>query len=92
MLSDLVGKLYVMASKNAVRYDELKTQIRTIAPNAEKLIQIIETESGDIERRIAFLETTIEELLAGADYSKCETINDMAVVYAQSLTRRLGLL
>lgn len=91
MLSELVNQLYVMASKNAVRYDELKVKIRTIDPNAEKLIRIVEEESGDIERRISFLETTIEEILAGADYSGCETIKDMARVYARSLTRRLGL-
>ena len=91
MLSELLNQLYIMASENAVKYDELKTRIRTITPDAEKLIQIIENESDDIERRIAFLETTIEELLAGADYSKCETINDIADVYAASIIRRAGL-
>ena len=91
MLSELLNQLYIMASKNAVKYDELKTSIRTITPDAEKLIQIIENESDDIERRIAFLETTVEELLAGADYSKCETIKDIADVYAASIIRRAGL-
>lgn len=91
MLSELLNQLYIMASENAVKYDELKTRIRTITPDAEKLIQIIENESDDIERRIAFLETTIEELLAGADYSKCETIKDIADVYAASIIRRAGL-
>ncbi len=91
MLSELLNQLYIMASENAARYDELKTSIRKITPDAEKLIQIIENESDDIERRIAFLETTIEELLAGADYSKCETINDIADVYAASIIRRAGL-
>lgn len=91
MLSELLNQLYIMASKNAVKYDELKTRIRTITPDAEKLIQIIENESDDIERRIAFLETTVEELLAGADYSKCETIKDIADVYAASIIRRAGL-
>ena len=74
-----------------IQYDELKTQLYAITADAEKLIQIIENESDDIERRIAFLETTIEELLAGADYSKCETINDIADVYAASIIRRAGL-
>jgi hypothetical protein len=91
MLSELLNQLYIMASENAVKYDELKTRIRTITPDAEKLIQIIENESDDIERRIAFLETTVEELLAGADYSKCETIKDIADVYAASIIRRAGL-
>ena len=91
MLSELLNQLYIMASENAVKYDELKTSIRTITPDAEKLIRIIENESDDIERRIAFLETTIEEILAGADYSKCETIKDIADVYAASIIRRAGL-
>lgn len=91
MLSDLVNKLCVTTSQNAVRYDKLKTEIREIDPDAEKLIRIVEKESGDIERRIAFLETTKEELLSGADYSKCETIKDMADVYAAHLIERLGI-
>lgn len=91
MLSELLNQLYIMASKNAIKYDELKTSIRAITPDAEKLIQIIENESDDIERRIAFLETTIEELLSGADYSKCETIKDIADVYATSIIHRAGL-
>lgn len=75
----------------AIQYDELKTQLYAITTDAEKLIRIVEDESQDMERRIAFLETTKEELLAGADYSKCETIDDMAGVYAAHLIDRLGI-
>lgn len=75
----------------AVQYDELKTELYAITTDAKKLIRIVEDESQDMERRIAFLETTKEELLAGADYSKCETIDDMAGVYAAHLIDRLGI-
>lgn len=75
----------------AIQYDELKTELYAITTDAEKLIRIVEDESQDMERRIAFLETTKEELLAGADYSKCETIDDMAGVYAAHLIDRLGI-
>lgn len=75
----------------AIRYDEAKMRLYTITPDAEKLIQIVEDESQDTERRIAFLETTEEEMLSGADYSKCETIDDMAGVYASHLIDRLGI-
>ena len=75
----------------AIQYDELKTQLCKITADAEKLIRIVEDESKDMERRIAFLESTKEELLAGADYSKCETIDDMAGVYAAHLIDRLGI-
>lgn len=76
---------------HTIRYEELKTQLYAITTDAERLIWIVEDESQDIERRIAFLETTKEELLAGADYSKCETIDDMAGVYAAHLIERLGI-
>ena len=74
-----------------IQYDELKTQLYAITADAEKLIRIVEDESQDMERRIAFLESTKKELLAGADYSKCETIDDMAGVYVAHLIDRLGI-
>lgn len=74
-----------------LRYEKLKNEIRSVSPYAGKLIRIIEAESENPERRIAFLETTLEELLSGADYSKCETIHDMAGVYAAHLINRLGV-
>ncbi len=73
----------------AIRYDELKTQLYAITADAEKLIRIIEDESKNTEQRIAFMKTTKEELLAGADYSKCENIDDMARVYVAHLIDRL---
>lgn len=71
------------------RYYRIRNEIIEICGN-DKLIQIIEKESEDYSRRLAFMETTREELLSGADYSKCETIYDIAEVYSASLLRRLG--
>lgn len=73
-------------------YDRAKTELMAVAGAdlADKLIKIVEDESNDVERRTAFLDTTAEEIAHGADYSKCETINDMCKVYANSLTTRLG--
>lgn len=71
------------------RYIEVKSQIFAITGN-DNLIQIVEKESDDIERRLAFLETTRDEILSGADYSECKTIDDMAKVYSENLLRRLG--
>lgn len=77
--------------KQESRYEELKSIIRKLSPTAaERVIKIVEEESNDIERRIAFLDSTIQEISAGADYSKVETIDDMAKVYARSLLDRLG--
>lgn len=71
------------------KYNQLVEEIRYLCGN-DKLIKIVEAESEDYSRRIAFLETTKAELAAGADYSQCETIEDMAKVYSGSLLRRLG--
>lgn len=72
-----------------IRYDKATTELNMIF-GSDKLTKIIEAESSDYDRRMAFIETTIQELLNGADYSKCETIDDMAEVYSESLLRRLG--
>lgn len=71
------------------KYAEIRSEIIKICGN-DKLIQIIEEESEDYSRRLAFMETTREELLSGADYSKCETIEDISKVYSASLLRRMG--
>lgn len=72
-----------------IRYDKAVTELNMIF-GSDKLTKIIEAESSDYDRRMAFIETTRQELLSGADYSKCETIDDMAEVYSESLLRRLG--
>ena len=71
------------------QYNRLTEEIRYLCGN-DKLVQIVEAESEDFSRRIACLETTKEEFLAGADYSQCETIEDMSKVYSGSVLRRLG--
>lgn len=72
-----------------VCYDKAITELNKIS-GSDKLTKIIEAESGDYDRRMAFIKTTTQELLSGADYSKCETIEDMVKVYSASLLRRLG--
>ena len=72
-----------------INYDRARTRLIQIS-GSDKLINIIEAESSDYDRRMAFIETTITELLAGADYSQCETIEDMSKVYSGSVLRRLG--
>lgn len=75
-----------------LKYEESKLQLASLSPDlAPRIIKIVEEESDDISRRLAFLDTTIEEMMAGADYSKVETIHDMAHVYSSSLIDRLGI-
>lgn len=71
------------------KYEKERIKIIDLCGN-DNLVQIIENESEDFSRRLAFLETTIEALSAGADYSRCETIKDMSKVYTEYLLQRLG--
>ena len=54
----------------------------------ERIIDIIEGQ--DEEKQDAFLETTLEAAICGADYTECECIEDMARVYARWFTERYG--
>lgn len=75
-----------------VKYDEMKSRFLTATNGDKKLINIIENESDDYDRRMAFMGTTYEEILRGADYSQCETIEQMSEVYAHGMLKRLGFL
>lgn len=55
---------------------------------AERIIDIIEGQ--DEEKQDAFLETTLEAAICGADYTECGCIEDMARVYARWFTERYG--
>lgn len=76
--------------KYTIRYDEKRIQLQVIVgkETATNIINIIQEESSDRERRMAFLETTIEAALGGADYSRCKSINDIAKVYSRYLINK----
>lgn len=77
--------------REVIRYKEMKADLRNASPeHADRIIEIIERESWDYNRRMAFMETTYREIRAGADYSKCKTIDDISRVFAENLLRRLG--
>lgn len=88
-LGDPFTKVAQHLTSIQINYDHARTRLIQIS-GSDKLINIIEAESSDYDRRMAFIETTITELLAGADYSQCETIEDMSKVYSGSVLRRLG--
>lgn len=88
-LSEAQKNRYMERFQTFGEYVKIRNEIILLCGN-DKLIQIIEGESEDYSRRLAFMETTREELLSGADYSKCETIEDISKVYSASLLRRLG--
>jgi hypothetical protein len=70
-------------------YEEVKNELRAVLSNAGNIIKIIEDESKDHDRRLAFLQTTLEEASRGADYTTCKSIEDISRVYAKSLVNRL---
>ena len=55
---------------------------------AGRIIDIIGAQ--DEEKQDAFLETTLEAAICGADYTECEDIEDMARAYARWFTERYG--
>lgn len=89
IVPDSIAKAARHMNSIQINYNRARTRLIQIF-GSDKLVKIIEAESNDYERRMAFFETTTTELLAGADYSECETIEDMAKVYSGSLLRRLG--
>lgn len=84
------GKVMKIPFRRLSDYEEIKHRLSVICQNADILIKIIEEESCDYERRMAFMETTYQEICTGADYSGCKNIDDMAKVYTGSLLKRLG--
>ena len=77
--------------KELIEYENAKINLCKVSIDADRLIEIIEKESNDIERRTAFIETTFREICAGADYSRVENMDQLAEVYAKSLIKRLDL-
>lgn len=70
--------------------ERLETALQTVVgvPLAARLAEIVKKQPK--EKQAAFLETTIKEVLGGADYSDCKTIDDMAKVYAKYFVESVG--
>lgn len=68
--------------------DEAETKLQAVMgkETADRVVEIIRQE--DPEKQEAFMKTTLEAALGGADYSKCETLEQMAGIYAAYLTGR----
>lgn len=69
---------------------ELETKLEAVlgAETAEKIIEIIRGEDEDKQEDL--LETIVEAAICGADYTECETIEDIAYIYARWFTSRYG--
>ena len=70
-------------TKEAAEIERLETALQTVVGvvTANRLFEIIRREPK--EKHAAFLKTTLEAALGGADYSACQTIDDMGRVYAK---------
>lgn len=70
-----------------VQLDEAETKLEAVlgADLGKRLAKIIQEETvppNDWEKMQAFMDTTLEAAIGGADYSACTTLEDMAGVYA----------
>ena len=68
--------------------ERLETALQTVVGvvTANRLFEIIRREPE--EKHAAFLKTTLEAALGGADYSACTTLDDMGSVYAKWVVER----
>lgn len=76
-MADLISAVFTPDNVALGKYEQAKTELTIISPDAERLIGIIEAESSDVERRTAFVETSAREIAAGADYSKVENMEQL---------------
>ena len=75
-------------AEEAAEIERLKTALQTVVgvATAARLFEIVQRETK--EKQAAFLKTTLEAALGGADYSACTTLHDMGGVYAKWMVER----
>ena len=75
---------------DVVEVKHLEMELRTVvkAETAERLIRIFRKQPE--EKQAAFIETTIKAARGGADYSTCQTIEDIANVFAKYFVESAG--
>lgn len=88
-LQDL-GREVERAVGEAAEIERLETALQTVVGvvTANRLFEIIRREPE--EKHAAFLKTTLEAALGGADYSACTTLDDMGNVFAKYFVERAG--
>lgn len=67
LMRDIIKRMEALI----LQYETLKVEICKLAPDGRKLIRIIEAETENPERRIAFLESAKEELQKGGIPDVC---------------------
>ena len=77
-------------AEEAAEIERLETALQTVVGvvTANRLFEIIRREPE--EKHAAFLKTTLEAALGGADYSACTTLDDMGNVFAKYFVERAG--
>lgn len=77
-------------AEEAAEIERLETALQTVVGvvTANCLFEIIRREPK--EKHAAFLKTTLEAALGGADYSACKTLDDMGTVYAKYFVESAG--
>ena len=85
---DYVNNMARAEVQKQVERQENEIKLETILGKelADHILEIIMEQDED--KQDAFLETTIEAAMAGADYSRCQTMDDVADVYARWLIGR----
>lgn len=79
---------FAEAVKRAAELDEERTKLQTVLEpeTFERVRKIVETQ--DARKRAAYYGTIREAVCAGEDFSRVESIKDIADVYARFVVRR----
>ena len=77
-------------AEEAAEIERLETALQTVVGvvTANRLFEIIRREPE--EKHAAFLKTTLEAALGGADYSACTTLDDMGNVFAKYFVEKVN--
>lgn len=76
--------------RQQIEYEQIKCELKCLDSSiADKLINIVENENVGITSNLVILKITVEEIRNGADYSKCENMEDIDKVHLQSVINRM---
>ena len=78
-VSRIIAMMQISPTKAAevAAYDEAVTKMHAISEAAEKIIGIVEKDIENVQDRIGILNRIINSIMDGADYLRCEGLEDI---------------
>ena len=78
-VSRIIARMQISPAKAAevAAYDETVTKMYAISEDAEKIVGIVEKDIENVQDRIGTLNQIMNGIMAGADCSGCEQLEDI---------------